>query len=72
MSNSDPRAPMTSLIDPRLFCLVSIAVDIIDRPSLRVAGAHVKERLHDTQIDCQNYAYEHGADKPEIDQGTWP
>jgi len=24
------------------------------------------------QIDCQNYAYEHGVDKPEIDQWTWP
>jgi xylulose-5-phosphate/fructose-6-phosphate phosphoketolase len=24
------------------------------------------------QIDCQNYAYEFGVDKPEIDQWTWP
>jgi len=24
------------------------------------------------QIDCQNYAYEHGVDKPEFDQWTWP
>jgi xylulose-5-phosphate/fructose-6-phosphate phosphoketolase len=23
------------------------------------------------QIDCQNYAYEYGVDKPEIDQWTW-
>jgi xylulose-5-phosphate/fructose-6-phosphate phosphoketolase len=51
----------------------SLAIDVIDRvPSLRVAGAHVKERLRNMQIDCQNYAYEHGVDKPEIDQWTWP
>jgi xylulose-5-phosphate/fructose-6-phosphate phosphoketolase len=24
------------------------------------------------QIDCQQYAYEHGIDKPEIDQWKWP
>jgi xylulose-5-phosphate/fructose-6-phosphate phosphoketolase len=51
----------------------SIAMDVIDRvPSLKVAGAHVKERLRDTQIECQNYAYENGIDKPEIDGWTWP
>jgi xylulose-5-phosphate/fructose-6-phosphate phosphoketolase len=51
----------------------SIAIDVIDRvPSIRVAGAHVKEKLRNAQIDCRNYAYEHGADKPEYDQWTWP
>jgi xylulose-5-phosphate/fructose-6-phosphate phosphoketolase len=51
----------------------SLAMDVIDRvPLLRVAGAHVKERLRNAQIDCQHYAYEHGVDKPEIDQWTWP
>jgi xylulose-5-phosphate/fructose-6-phosphate phosphoketolase len=28
--------------------------------------------LRNMQIDCQNYAYEHGVDKPEIDQWKWP
>ena len=51
----------------------SLAIDVIDRvPRLQVAGAHVKERLRNMQIDCQNYAYEYGVDKPEIDQWTWP
>ena len=51
----------------------SLAIDVIDRvPRLRVAGAHVKEKLRNMQIDCQNYAYEHGVDKPEADQWTWP
>jgi xylulose-5-phosphate/fructose-6-phosphate phosphoketolase len=51
----------------------SIAIDVIDRiPSLQVAGAHAKEMLRNKQIECQNYAYEQGTDKPEIDQWTWP
>ena len=51
----------------------SLAIDVIDRvPGLQVAGAHAKETLRNRQIDCQNYAYEHGVDKPEVDQWTWP
>jgi xylulose-5-phosphate/fructose-6-phosphate phosphoketolase len=51
----------------------SIAMDVIDRvPSLQVAGAHAKEKLRNSQIACQNYAYEYGTDMPEIDQWTWP
>ncbi len=51
----------------------SLAIDVIDRvPALQVAGAHAKEILRTMQIDCQNYAYEHGIDKPEVDQWTWP
>jgi xylulose-5-phosphate/fructose-6-phosphate phosphoketolase len=51
----------------------SIAIDVIDRvPRLQVAGAHVKEKLRNMQIECQHYAYEHGVDKPEVDQWTWP
>ena len=51
----------------------SLAIDAIDRiPALKVTGAHVKERLRDRQIECRNYAYEHGIDLPEADQWTWP
>ena len=51
----------------------SLAIDVIDRiPSLHVAGAHVKEKLRNMQIECQNYAYEYGIDKPEIEQWKWP
>jgi xylulose-5-phosphate/fructose-6-phosphate phosphoketolase len=51
----------------------SLAIDAIDRiPALKVAGAHVKERLRDRQIECRNYAYEHGVDLPEVDHWTWP
>jgi xylulose-5-phosphate/fructose-6-phosphate phosphoketolase len=51
----------------------SLAIDVIDRvPKLHVAGAHAKEKLRNMQIAAQRYAYEHGVDKPEIDQWTWP
>jgi xylulose-5-phosphate/fructose-6-phosphate phosphoketolase len=51
----------------------SLAIDVIDQvPALEVAGAHAKELLRNMQIDCMNYAYEYGVDKPEIDQWTWP
>lgn len=51
----------------------SLAMDVIDRvPCLQVIGAHAKQRLLNLQIECRNYAYEHGVDKPEIDQWTWP
>ena len=51
----------------------SLAIDVIDRvPGLQVSGAHAKEKLRNMQIECQNYAYEHGIDKPEVDQWKWP
>jgi xylulose-5-phosphate/fructose-6-phosphate phosphoketolase len=51
----------------------SLAIDAIDRvPSLQRIGAHAKERFRNMQIECQAYAYEHGIDKPEVDQWTWP
>ena len=51
----------------------SLVIDVIDRiPALEVAGAHVKQKMRDNQIDCCNYAYEHGVDLPEADGWTWP
>ncbi len=51
----------------------SLAIDVIDRiPALSVAGAHVKQRLRDKQIECRTYAHEHGVDLPEADGWTWP
>jgi xylulose-5-phosphate/fructose-6-phosphate phosphoketolase len=51
----------------------SLAIDVINRvPRLHIAGAHVKEKLRDMQIECRNHAYEHGVDKPEILDWRWP
>jgi xylulose-5-phosphate/fructose-6-phosphate phosphoketolase len=51
----------------------TLAIDSIDRvPSLQVRGAHAREWLLNRQIDCRNYAYEHGIDMPEIVGWKWP
>jgi xylulose-5-phosphate/fructose-6-phosphate phosphoketolase len=39
---------------------------------LQVRGAHAREWLLNRQIDCRNYAYEHGIDMPEIVDWKWP
>ena len=51
----------------------TLAMDVIARvPSLQATGAHANEKLRNMQIECLDYAYENGIDKPEIDQWTWP
>jgi xylulose-5-phosphate/fructose-6-phosphate phosphoketolase len=51
----------------------SLVIDAINRvPALRVSGAHIKESMRDRQIECRNYAYEHGTDLPEVDNWIWP
>ncbi len=50
----------------------SLAIDVIDRlPRLQVAGAHVKEKLRDRQIDCRNYAHKYGVDDPQEAEWQW-
>jgi xylulose-5-phosphate/fructose-6-phosphate phosphoketolase len=51
----------------------SLAMDVIDRvPRLKVSGAHAKERFRNLQVECQNYAHEHGVDKPDAANWKWP
>jgi len=51
----------------------SLAIDVINRvPRLQVIGAHAKDKLRDMQIECSQYAYKHGTDKPEVSNWTWP
>jgi xylulose-5-phosphate/fructose-6-phosphate phosphoketolase len=51
----------------------SLAIDVIDRvPRLRVAGAHAKEKFRNMQIECRNYAHEHGIDHPDMSEWCWP
>jgi xylulose-5-phosphate/fructose-6-phosphate phosphoketolase len=48
-------------------------MDVIDRvPRLQRIGAHAKERFLNQQIECVNYAHEHGVDLPEAAGWTWP
>jgi hypothetical protein len=51
----------------------SLAIDVIDRvPSLQRTGGHAKERLRNMQIECQNYAYEHGVTSRRPTSGRPP
>ena len=51
----------------------TLAIDVIDRvPRLRTSGAHVKGWLQDQILEHLAYAREHGVDRPEIQDWTWP
>ena len=51
----------------------NLAVDVIDRvPGLESKAAHVKEWLKDQIFEHVRYADEHGIDRPEIQNWTWP
>jgi xylulose-5-phosphate/fructose-6-phosphate phosphoketolase len=50
-----------------------LVIDVIDRvPRLRTRAAHLKERMKNAIIDNFHYAHEHGTDRPEIADWTWP
>jgi xylulose-5-phosphate/fructose-6-phosphate phosphoketolase len=51
----------------------SLAIDVIDRvPRLRARGVHAKEKLRGIRIDVLQHAHEHGVDRPEYDDWSWP
>ena len=51
----------------------NLVIDVIDRvPKLRTRAAHLKEEMRNAIIDNLRYAHEHGADRPELANWTWP
>jgi len=51
----------------------SLAMDVVDRvPRLQKVGGHAKERFLNQQIECRDYAHQHGIDKPEAANWSWP
>jgi xylulose-5-phosphate/fructose-6-phosphate phosphoketolase len=51
----------------------TLSMDVIDRvPSLRARGAHAREALMDSQIECRRHAHIEGIDAPEIVNWKWP
>jgi len=51
----------------------SLAIEVMNRTlKLQRIGGHAQEKYRDQQIDCRNYAYEHGIDPPEIAGWRWP
>ncbi len=50
-----------------------LVIDVIDRvPRLRARAAHLKEEMKNAIIDNMRYAHEHGTDRPELANWTWP
>ncbi len=50
-----------------------LVIDIIDRvPRLNAKAAHLKEEMRNAIIENTRYAHEHGTDRPEITDWTWP
>jgi xylulose-5-phosphate/fructose-6-phosphate phosphoketolase len=50
-----------------------LVIDVIDRvPKLRTKAAHLKEDMKNAIIDNLRYAHEHGTDRPEVANWTWP
>jgi xylulose-5-phosphate/fructose-6-phosphate phosphoketolase len=50
-----------------------LVIDVIDRvPRLSTKGAHLKEEMKNAIIENMAYAHQHGTDKPEITNWTWP
>jgi xylulose-5-phosphate/fructose-6-phosphate phosphoketolase len=50
-----------------------LVVDVLDRvPRLANRSAHLKEEMRNAIIDNTRYAHEHGSDRPEITDWTWP
>jgi xylulose-5-phosphate/fructose-6-phosphate phosphoketolase len=50
-----------------------LVADVIDRvPRLRDRCAHLKEQMKNAIFDNMRYAHEHGVDRPEIVNWTWP
>src|SRR5262245_14763209 len=51
----------------------NLVIDVIERvPKLCTKAAHLKEEMRNEIIDNMAYAHEHGADRPEIVNWTWP
>jgi xylulose-5-phosphate/fructose-6-phosphate phosphoketolase len=50
-----------------------LVIDVIDRvPRLQARAAHLKERMKNEIILNLAYAREHGIDRPEVSEWTWP
>ncbi|GMU00975.1 phosphoketolase family protein [Corallococcus caeni] len=50
-----------------------LVIDVIDRvPGLTVKAGHLKEEMKNAILDNLAYAHEHGRDRPEIADWTWP
>ena len=50
-----------------------LVMDVIDRvPGLGSRAAHIRQLMVDKRVEARAYTREHGEDKPEIREWTWP
>jgi xylulose-5-phosphate/fructose-6-phosphate phosphoketolase len=50
-----------------------LVIDVIERvPKLQMRAAHLKEAMKNAIIENMRYAHEHGRDRDEIANWTWP
>jgi xylulose-5-phosphate/fructose-6-phosphate phosphoketolase len=50
-----------------------LVIDVINRvPKLRDRAGQLKEEMRNAIIENLSYAHEHGTDRPEISDWTWP
>jgi xylulose-5-phosphate/fructose-6-phosphate phosphoketolase len=50
-----------------------LVIDVIDRvPTLREKASQLRKEMEQAIVDNQNYAHEHGADRPEFTNWVWP
>jgi xylulose-5-phosphate/fructose-6-phosphate phosphoketolase len=50
-----------------------LVIDVIDRVAkLQARAGHLKDEMRNAIVDNLRYAHEHGSDRPEIADWTWP
>ncbi|HZD48768.1 MAG TPA: phosphoketolase family protein [Silvibacterium sp.] len=51
----------------------TLAMDAIKRvPRLQKIGGHAREKFLNEQIECRNYAFQYGIDRPDVREWRWP
>jgi xylulose-5-phosphate/fructose-6-phosphate phosphoketolase len=50
-----------------------LVIDVIDRvPGLAARAAHVRQEMEDERLRCRAWTREHGDDRPDVRDWTWP
>jgi xylulose-5-phosphate/fructose-6-phosphate phosphoketolase len=50
-----------------------LVIDVVDRvPGLSAADAHLRQEMEEARLEARAWTREHGEDRPEIRDWTWP
>jgi len=50
----------------------SVRSDVLGSVRLRVTAAGIRDEMANERIACQQYAFQHGIDRPDITNWKWP